>query len=707
LQALAVLFGALALTASVWLIVHREAERVAEAEFAEIADDMVAGMAKRMEDYAQILRGGVAYLQASRQVTRQEWRDFVAGLRVDDHYPGIQGIGYAVHVAPDAVPAHEAAVRAEGFPDYAVTPEGPREDYYPILFLEPFDWRNRRAFGYDMFSEPTRREAMRRARDTGAPALSGKVILVQETDQDVQAGALLYLPFYDPQAELGGEAARREAILGFVYSPFRMADLMNGIFGGRLDEVRVTLYDGGGFGDNLLFRSAQRPMGEYRRHRQVEIFGRPWLVDIESTPVLDQTLDQNASGIVLVAGAIISLLLAWLAHSLFSERGKRTALAQANRQLAAARLAAEAADRAKSKFLAAASHDIRQPVQSIMLLTAALSQQVSDLPVQKLVKHLDTSLDALRMLLNGLLDVSKLDAGVVVPEVGDVEIEPLLAQLATEYRMLAEEKGLRLDDETCAAIVHTDRTLIERILRNLLENALRYTPSGRVVLRCRIHGTVARVDVEDTGIGISQDELATIFEEFYQVGNPERDRSQGLGLGLAIVQRLSRLLGHRIDVRSRLGQGSCFTINLPLVDRRTSTEAPQPIPNAAAGGSGLVLIIDDEMMLRESLRLLIEGWKFETVVAASGDEAVTMLDGRTPGFIIADYRLAGGAIGTEAVRLVHEAAGRQVPAVILTGDTAPERIAEVERSGFAILHKPVPPPELHRLLAEAAVSNAA
>jgi len=247
----------------------------------------------------------------------------------------------------------------------------------------------------------------------------------------------------------------------------------------------------------------------------------------------------------------------------------------------------------------------------------------------------------------------------------------------------------------------TDSLLLERVLRNLIENALRYCPEGRVVVGCRRQGAAVRIDVIDTGIGIPDTQLEAIFDEFHQVGNAGRDRAQGLGLGLAIVRRIMRLLGGSVEVESRIGRGSRFSVTLP----QTLSVEDTPIPNSAAGLSGgaghAVLIIEDDPTLRGSLRIMLEDWGFRPELAASGEEAVAMVAGDTrPALIVSDYRLSTAMCGIEAITRIHALLGQPVPSLIITGDTAPERITEVHASGFRILHKPVAAAQLHRALSD-------
>ncbi len=699
----------LGLTAVGWWAVERQSRAFAEQRFETIAHGVADSVVKRMGDYEQILRGAAALMEASEHVTRAEWRAFVGRLAVHERYPGIQGIGFAVRIPAGGVGAHEQAVRAEGFPDYGVNPPGLRADYFPIVYLDPFDLRNRRAFGYDMFAEPIRRAAMTLARDTGAPSLSGPVTLVQELAEDVQKGTLLYLPVYEGGVDPGTPAARRRAIAGFVYSPFRMGDLMRGILAERLNDVAVRLHDTSRRAETLLFSHGDEHRTSFQHQISIDLYGRHWDMTVTALLPLEAELSSKVPTLVLISGFVISLLSMWLARSKVRERQRSLALERSNHDLAQARLLAETArgqaetaNAAKSKFLAAASHDIRQPVQSMMLLIEVLAQQLGNHPAHRLLDPLDKSLDALRMLLNGLLDISKLEAGVVEARIEPVALGPLLERLAAEYRIRAEGKGLELRLAKTDAWVLSDPAQLERILRNLLENALRYTETGRILVGCRRRGAQARITVTDTGIGIAADQLEHIFTEFYQVANPERDRSQGLGLGLAIVERLAHMLGHGVEVRSRPGRGSCFVVTAPRTAPPPAI-APTETGTVAAGAGVLVLVVDDEAMVRDGFRDLLESWGFSVVAAASEQDAVDAVAARNlrPGLILADYRLRGGETGTDAIARIRRVTGRHVPAVVVTGDTAPERIVDAERGDHRLLHKPVLPAELRAAVEEA------
>ncbi|HEY0834665.1 MAG TPA: CHASE domain-containing protein [Azospirillum sp.] len=566
----------LLLTVLGWWTLTQQVDRLAEARFRGLVRDLSDTMTARLNGYEQLLRGGVAFLDASATVTRAEWRTYVGGLRVDQHSPGIQGIGFALNVPPEALAAHEAAVRAEGFPDYRVTPAGPRESYFPILFLEPFSGRNLRAFGYDMHAEPTRRAAMDRARDEGRPVATGKVTLVQEMGENVQAGFLIYLPVYDWSRPLATVAERRAAIHGFVYSPFRVNDLMESILtGGLRQHLHVRLHDGpAAVPATLLFDSAGEPGGWQHTSTTLNVFGRPWRLDIAATPAFEATVDRHMPLVALAAGLVISVLIGMVTRALLAERRQAAALRHSYAEAARARAEAEHANAAKSRFLAAASHDLRQPLQTLGIYLHLIADHPAAAGMRRLVDGARDGFEAAQRMLTALMDIAALESGAEQPQARPVDLQPFLARLGGELRAEAEAKGLTLRVRLHPVGVDTDPTMLERVVRNLLHNALKYTRTGTILLSCRpCHGG-AVIKVQDTGPGIPRDRRHLIFEDFYQVGNPERDRSKGLGLGLATVARLTRLLGYRVRVLSRPGRGTIFLVELPAVH---ATPAREPI----------------------------------------------------------------------------------------------------------------------------------
>jgi PAS domain S-box-containing protein len=327
----------LTLTVLAWYLVNKGVEATARADFQRVVEKTHEAVKQRMLAYEQVLRGGVGLFNASDRVTRQDWQAYVESLHIDRHFPGIQGVGYSQRILPDALIHHVQAIRAEGFQAYTFKPAGQRSEYTAIVYLEPFDKRNQRAFGFDMFSEPTRHAAMVRARDTGSPAISGKVILKQETSTDVQSGFLMYLPRYERGAAINTAAQRNQALLGYVYSPFRMRDLMDGILGqeGQVFDVDLEIYDGHAVSagtlmydhdGEMLGRNADNP-GLFRQVSRIGMQGHEWTLVISSTPAFEARIDRAKPTIVALAGIVISLLFFAVVWSLATHRSRALALA--------------------------------------------------------------------------------------------------------------------------------------------------------------------------------------------------------------------------------------------------------------------------------------------------------------------------------------------------------------------------------------------
>lgn len=359
---------------------------------------------------------------------------------------------------------------------------------------------------------------------------------------------------------------------------------------------------------------------------------------------------------------------------------------------------AEQANIAKSKFLAAASHDLRQPLHALGLFVAALSEPGARSESPAIVRNINRSVAALEGLFNALLDISKLDAGIVKPEVRDVLLAPLLDRLSAEYESQARQKDIAWRYGSPEAVARTDIVLLETVLRNLIGNAIRYTSGGQVWLQCTTIGGLVSIEVGDTGIGIPHAQHREVFREFFQLGNPERDRTKGLGLGLAIVARLTALLGHTLTMRSEPGVGSVFCLTLAVGDAAVAGAAEVASEASISEDSPLrVLVIEDERHVQEAMQVLLQSWGHEVVTVVSGDEALT-ISPPIPDVIIADYRLREDRTGIEAIRRVNDHWGQAITSLIVTGDTSPDRLRQAQDSGFAFLHKPVAPGKLRAFL---------
>jgi signal transduction histidine kinase/ActR/RegA family two-component response regulator len=364
----------------------------------------------------------------------------------------------------------------------------------------------------------------------------------------------------------------------------------------------------------------------------------------------------------------------------------------------------ELANLAKSRFLAAASHDLRQPLHALGLFFGQLRSSLDAPDRDRIVERVDAAITAMNELFNALLDISKLDAGTLAPEVAEFPIAHLLNRVETTFSAAAREKGLRLRVVPSSAWIRSDPILLERILLNLVSNAVHYTGHGGIVVGCRRPAGNIRIDVQDSGIGIPADQQRNVFAEFYRIAGLERDGSRGLGLGLAIVDRLGRLLGHRIEVDSQLGRGSRFSVLVPLAEVRREPAVPLlPLPSIAAFDrlqDRLIVVIDDDGLVRDGMSRLLQGWQCHVVTAASGEEALSRFAavGRAPDLIISDYRLANGRTGLQAIDRLRGGLGKSIPALLISGDTAPEPLLEVKAMGYQLLHKPVAPTVLRATL---------
>lgn len=382
---------------------------------------------------------------------------------------------------------------------------------------------------------------------------------------------------------------------------------------------------------------------------------------------------------------------------------------QATLELRAKKEEAESANFSKTRFLAAASHDLRQPMHALGLFIGELQAIVNTQEQRKIVMKVEESVYAMSGLLNSLLDISKLDAGIVVPQPADFSIEKLLNRIAQNYRSAAEAKSIQFRIVPSCVLIRSDPILLERILLNLVGNALRYTPAkGRVMLDCRKRGNQLLIEIRDNGIGIPAEEQQNIFHEFVQLANKERDRSMGLGLGLAIVERLSKLLDHPIAVCSEPGKGSVFSVRVPLASSQSEltttfdgslkqTEPSQVLENPATSSGANILVVDDDPLVRSGTQGILSAWGYQVSVASSLSDLRSKFPKKSFDLVICDYRLPDGN-GLEIAGHLNCHTDRLPPCILVSGDMSPEILQEVTGSGFNFLSKPVRPAKLRSLI---------
>jgi signal transduction histidine kinase/CheY-like chemotaxis protein len=362
------------------------------------------------------------------------------------------------------------------------------------------------------------------------------------------------------------------------------------------------------------------------------------------------------------------------------------------------------ANLAKSRFLAAASHDLRQPLHALNLFVAQLRSETDPAEKARVTAQIDAAVAAMNELFNALLDISKLDAGVLATTISEFPVDHLLKRIETTFSAAAREKGLRLRIVASRAWIRSDFILLERVMLNIVSNAVQYTDRGAVVVGCRRRSDRMRIEVWDSGVGIPQDQQRNVFGEFYQLGAPEGGRRSGLGLGLAIVDRLCRLLDHPIELASVPERGSRFSVSVPSAAPARRMAEPSVVPAAVADpvSGKLVVVIDDDALVLDGMRGLLKSWGCRVVTAATDDAAIASLaeDDQAPDLIISDYRLNNGRTGIEAIARLRGAVGGSIPAFLISGDTAPERLREAGASGHHLLHKPVLPVTLRALVGQ-------
>lgn len=406
-----------------------------------------------------------------------------------------------------------------------------------------------------------------------------------------------------------------------------------------------------------------------------------------------------------LAGAATTAAMALLRRRWRSDMRACVEQAERLQQLERERDSALRTDHEKSRFLAIASHDLRQPVHALGLFAATLQRRLQHSPDEPLARNLMQAVDGLERSFNALLDISKLDAGAIAPRLETFALRDMFRRLHMQYGGQAEFAGLGLRLSPGGKSVTTDPQLLERIVGNLIHNAIKYTGRGGIAVLARNTATCINIEVWDTGRGMAPEELPRVFEEFYQVGRTERDRMHGLGMGLAIVKRLTALLGHRLEVASTQGRGTMFRIGVPIGGLPGIQEelAPADTQPNAIHASQMVLVVDDEEPIREGLRLLLQEWGFEVMTAADAaqaEQAVGLLEGRVD-LVLTDLHLGPGPSGAAVIAEVRRLCGRDVPAILVTGDAATEQVKEVALGGDPVLFKPVQPRRLFDALVAA------
>ena len=687
-------------TSYVWRTT-RAADR---ARFDNAVQSTSDAISARIDAYVNVLTATRGLLASDPALPRSDLRDYIRSHDVQRRYPGIQGIGLSLRVPPELVPQLQADMRREGFADFRPWPPT-TGDVHAIVLLEPADARNRAAIGFNMFSEPVRREAMSRARDSGQPAASGAVTLVQEIEREKQPGFLIYTPVYATGFTPATRAERRAALVGFVYAPFRAHDLLRGVFGTQQrPEIGFEIRDDG----QLLYRTVDLPREpRFIQPARLRVAGRTWNVRWISKREGRGVAFRVATTTFLV-GVIISTLLFALLRVQLAARAQAEQTAE---RLTESEAALQRANQAKDDFLATLSHELRTPMTAIL----GWAQMLGDGGVDEETAR--TGIDAIgksarvqAQLIDDLLDVSRITAGKMRIEPQPVELEPIIAAAIETVRPTAEAKGVRIAaDVEPGAIVNGDAHRLQQVVWNLLTNAVKFTPAGGdVSVWLRREDREAVIEVRDTGQGIDPAFMPHLFERFRQADSSSTRAHMGLGLGLAIVSHLTELHGGKIAAESRgEGRGSTFRVRLPLLHRgEAAARRPAPRPIHADELRGVrVLVVDDEEEVRRYVVTALRSAGVEVRAASSARAALDALEEWPADVVLTDLAMpeADGFDLLHWVRASEHERVRGVPVVALTAFAMPEDRERVSEAGFqGFLAKPVEPAQLRAAIAEAA-----
>jgi signal transduction histidine kinase/CheY-like chemotaxis protein len=671
-----VLFFGLVLTFFFSNYVKQEEEIQQKKEFVLVCNEIKTRIITQINIQKEFLISGSSLFIASNSVTRSEWKRFNKFSGGNVKFMGVQGFGFSTIIKKEDLKNHISAIRKEGFPAYTVFPEGRREVYTSIIYLEPFYGRNIRAFGFDMFSESVRRKAMEQSRDQNAPVLSGKVILRLETKKEVQAGTLMYVPVYK-NTPLNTVAERRAAITGWVFSAFRMDDLMKSILGGRylIDKtnIRLQVYDNDTISQKALLFDSQKNSIKGNNETKVRKQILPVLFNNKRWTLVFSQPSENAfffsakTLIISIGGMIISLLLFALSYSLLitKQRAKIIAerlssdlsvknqeyerankslnknykklisskekLKETNVELEKAKVKAEESDKLKSAFLANMSHEIRTPMNGIMGFTELLkSGNLSAEEHENYIEIIEKSGTRLLSIINDIVDISKIEAGQMKVSYSTTNVDEQMQYIHTFFKPEAKEKGIQLILKKSLAnvetIITTDREKLYAILINLVKNAIKYTVKGTIEFGYEIKGDYIEFFVKDTGIGISKDRQKAVFERFIQADFNDIMARQGAGLGLAIAKAYVELLDGKIWVESEIGKGSKFYFSIPntiQLKENDLTQKSMSISQEPCEIKNLnILVTEDDNISRILILKVLQEFGSEIVTAKTGLEAV-------------------------------------------------------------------------------------
>ena len=505
------------------------------------------------------MRGCQALFYASDSVTRDNWEKYVKNLNISVNYPGIQALAYAVYINKNEISGVENQLRRSGYPYFKINSNF-RNDYLtPIIFIEPFSGRNLRAFGFDMYSESIRREAMNRALETGQPAMSKKVTLMQETSKSIQPGFLLYIPVYrSPDATKTVEDRKRN-IVGFVYTPFRAHDVMQAILK-NFSDLQIQIYDGNKPSkENILFNSGSilhqtSSKKDFVSDTSIYPAGTQWKIILSTTDAFGSNIEQRHPALVLILGLAVTFLILLISINII--RNKATVVKEL--------LLSREVEKKKDEFIGIASHELKTPLTSIKAYIQLLERSDLKETERMFVRKAISQIKKLSTLIADLLDVSKIQAGSLQLHVQTFLLADLISESIETVNHIYTNHQIVIDSELPHVQMSGDKFRLEQALNNLLNNAIKYSPgSNTIYINGKQINDHVEIEVRDEGIGISTESQKRIFEKFYRAEGLSQSLS-GLGMGLYISNEIVRRHKGKITVSSVLDKGSIFTMHIPV-----------------------------------------------------------------------------------------------------------------------------------------------
>lgn len=571
---LAVLITGLLLT---FLSVYLTSKFMSEADkkdFQFTCNEITLSIDNRLDEYAQLLRSGVGLFAVSDSVSRDDWKRFNEVTNTIKFLPGIEGFGYTHVLKPEELNDHIRSFRNKDYgKDYTVYPEGKRDIYTSIIFLEPFNERNKQAFGYDMFSEPVRHKAMQTAIDSNNTQLSGKVFLVQERarskGEDLQPGVLMYIPVYKKGMPTTTVAERRRAIKGWVYSPFRMRDLMGGIRGNietsLKKNIHIRIYDEENLSsdailfDSYLANQVDTSAFKMTYRNSIDFNGRKWYLVFRGRKA--ETTGIDIQPVILVSGVIISLLLFLLAIMQISSNFRRKQIQQLNEQL-------EKLNSDKDRFIAVLSHDLKSPFTSILGFLELITSDIRQFTIDEIEGHINIINDAARNFYNLLEDLlmwARGHSGKMPYNPVDLNIYHIYDNVMDTLEPVARSKSISVSYSGDRQIkVTADADMLKAIMRNLISNAVKFTnPGGSVKVSTKRENGKVMVSIADKGVGIKPEKMDSLFDISKIQSTAGTANEKGSGLGLILCREFVEKHGGEIEVTSEYGKGSEFRFTLP------------------------------------------------------------------------------------------------------------------------------------------------